>query len=682
MDGRITIGTQIDESKFDKQIASIERKIEAEEKNTQLKFKAKVQAESNLEENIKQINELKSKLDELNQKKQKFNEIQLELFKGKELSETGKSVFQGLYNDIKQIDKVEQAIAKSEKKQNDLRQKVQQTTLAYQKSGDKVKELKSKIDSVNLTKQQEQAKKLQENFNGIGKSVNSSIVSIGKLALGVLSVASAYSLVSSASSTLGQYDKEYASNLEYIRYLLAQALAPALKYLVNLASTLLSYLNYILKARFNITLFSKNSAKNFENAKKSTGGISNNTEKIKKDLQTTSFDEMTVLNDTSSSTGSGGGGADFTAPSINPSLIQGEVPKWLKWIADNKKLILSVFAGVIGGLKAWKLGLDAIKSLGIGLLIEGIVYTIQSLIEYLNDPTWENFGSIIQGIGIALLGLALTIGSVPLAVIGAGVLILGTIIKYWDQIKAFLQEGIDWLTGKSDWVHEMFGDTLGNIYDIFVENLQLILNWFDTTFINIRKIFDELIGFVKNVFTGNWKGAWENIKNIVKAVIDWLIDTFWSVLNIINNVAKIIGTTIGDIIGGALKTVINAFLSLAESLLNKPVDAINSLISKINDVPGIKLSRLDRIELPRMKVGGIINMPGRGIPIGGGRAIGGEAGQEGILPLTDTQAMETLGEAIGRYITINANITNTMNGRVISRQMQQIKNDDNFAYNT
>ena len=43
--------------------------------------------------------------------------------------------------------------------------------------------------------------------------------------------------------------------------------------------------------------------------------------------------------------------------------------------------------------------------------------------------------------------------------------------------------------------------------------------------------------------------------------------------------------------------------------------------------------------------------------------------------------METLGEAIGRYITINANITNTMNGRVISRQLQQINNENNFAYN-
>ena len=43
--------------------------------------------------------------------------------------------------------------------------------------------------------------------------------------------------------------------------------------------------------------------------------------------------------------------------------------------------------------------------------------------------------------------------------------------------------------------------------------------------------------------------------------------------------------------------------------------------------------------------------------------------------------METLGEAIGKYIKINANITNTMNGRVISRQLQQINNENNFAYN-
>lgn len=68
--------------------------------------------------------------------------------------------------------------------------------------------------------------------------------------------------------------------------------------------------------------------------------------------------------------------------------------------------------------------------------------------------------------------------------------------------------------------------------------------------------------------------------------------------------------------------------------------------------------------------------------VGGASAIAGEAGHEGYIPLSDSQAMETLGEAIGRYITINANITNTMNGRVISKTLQQIQNDRDFAYNT
>ena len=64
-----------------------------------------------------------------------------------------------------------------------------------------------------------------------------------------------------------------------------------------------------------------------------------------------------------------------------------------------------------------------------------------------------------------------------------------------------------------------------------------------------------------------------------------------------------------------------------------------------------------------------------------GGAIGGESGAEGVLPLTDTQAMATLGREIGKWITINANIENKMNGRLISRQLQTIRNEQDFAYN-
>ena len=63
-------------------------------------------------------------------------------------------------------------------------------------------------------------------------------------------------------------------------------------------------------------------------------------------------------------------------------------------------------------------------------------------------------------------------------------------------------------------------------------------------------------------------------------------------------------------------------------------------------------------------------------------AIIGERGAEAVVPLTDSQQMELLGETIGRYITINANIVNTMNGRVISRELKQVQNNQDFAYNT
>lgn len=83
--------------------------------------------------------------------------------------------------------------------------------------------------------------------------------------------------------------------------------------------------------------------------------------------------------------------------------------------------------------------------------------------------------------------------------------------------------------------------------------------------------------------------------------------------------------------------------------------------------------------LPKLAVGGIVNMPGSGVPYNG--AIIGERGAEAVVPLTDSQQMELLGQSIGRYITVNANINTILNGRVINRELQQLQNESNFASN-
>lgn len=678
-DGSIMIETKLSTDKFDKQIVNLEKRIKEEENKSELKLKAKLQAEDELKRHKQAIFEIEQEYEKTSQQVEHLQSIMSKQSRGISLTPQEFTDLQGSEKIISNNEKIGETLDKMYAKEVKLNNAVDRTSLAYKQTKDNVTSYKAKIESINSQKQQAQVDQLKNGFNKMNTSVSSSIKHIGRLALGIFSVASAYRLMSSASSTLGQYDEQYATNLEYIRYLIAQAIAPALKYVVNLASTLLSYLNYILNAWFGITLFSKNSAKNFMNAKNSTGGISKNTGKIKKDLQTTPFDEMNVLSDTSSSGTSGA-----VAPSIDPSLFEGKVPDWLKWIANNKNLILSVMAGVGAGLLAWKLGLDGIKALGIGVLISGIMYTIQSLISYLNDGSWENFGKIIQGIGVALLGLAIIIGSVPVAVAGAITLIVGTIVKYWEQIKAFLQNGIDWLVSKTDWVKDNFGIVGETIYTIFTSLLQGLLNIFDSLFTAIKGMFDGIIKFIKGVFSGDWKQVWEGIKDIFSSVwngIKGIVSSVWqyikSIFNSLVNLVKGIANTIW----GVIKILINLIISG----INVLIRGMNQLSFDAPDwVPGIGGKRwgVNIPQIPRLAKGTILNAPGRGVPVAGGRALAGEAGREAYLPLSDTQLLEELGSTIGKYITINANITNSMNGRIISRQLQKIQNDSNFAYNS
>ena len=610
-DGSIMIETELSTDKFDKQITGLEKKIKKEEEKAQLKLKAKLQAEDELEKHKQKILEIEQEYQKTSQQVEHLQNIMSKKEKRETLTPQDVTDLQNYAEINKQNERLGATLDKAYEKQTKLNNKVEQTSLAYKQIQDNVQEYKTKIESVKLQKQQEQVNRIKNNFEGLSKSVGKAIGRVARLALGVISVASAYRFVRQASSTLGQYDEQYATNLEYIRYLIAQTIAPALKYVVNLASTLLSYLNYIAQAWFGITLFSKNSAKNFMNAKNSTGGISKNTGKIKKDLQTTPFDEMNVLSDTSSSGTSGA-----VAPSIDPSLFKGEVPDWLQWIVDHKDEILAVMAGVTSGLFAWQLGLSAIKALGFGMIVAGIVGLIESIIDYLKDPSWENFGKIISNIGLIIMGVGVIISSVlgtvvgmPVIIAGAIVLIVGIIVKYWEQIKAFLQSGIDWLKSKSDWVRDTFGDTIGYIYDYLVETLQHILDAFDSLFKMLKNILDDVIKIVKDIIHGDWAQAWEDAKQLVVDMFQGLWDTIKNIFFAIASLGVSIAMAVGGTISGIFKAIVNAILSAIENILNTPIKTVNAMIGVVNTVPGVDISTLPTFRLPRLKAGGIINIP-------------------------------------------------------------------------
>lgn len=584
MDGEITIGTKLDTDKFDRQISQLEKKMKKEEDK-------KIVIDAKLGSQQQELDEARQKADALADAYQRLKEAQNKVSTGQATPKEF-TTFQDLQSTYGSLEQLGTQFDKALTKQEAIEQKVAQTKFRYDEINAKVSEYKQKIENVKIEKQVSDVDKLKNSFNSVGSSIQSSISKVARLALGIFGIRSAFMFLKRASSDLASYDQQYATNLEYIRYALTQMIAPVLQWIVNLAAKLLGYINAIMQGWFGINLFSRGSAKNFQKMKAGAGGVAKAVKEIKKQLA--GFDEINMLTD-QSDTGTSAGAGGVGMPNFDLSAMQGEVPAWLQWIIDNKDLILSILAGIAAGLLAIKLGATGIQALGIGLMVTGIIYTIQSLLDYLKDPSWENFGKVIQGIGIAIVGLGILIGNVPLIVAGAIVLIVGTIIKHWEDIKAFLQNGIDWLKGKSDWVHEMFGDTIGNIYDTFVENLQLILNWFDMTFTNIKRIFDGLIQIIKGVFTGNWREAWEGIKNIFGGIFNWIGNTAKTVLQMAWNLVKNFATTGANTVAGIFKTIVNAVLRTIENVLNSPIRTINRLISVINAVPRNKFKYIANI---------------------------------------------------------------------------------------
>lgn len=669
LDGYLKIKTKLDNSGIDKDITELENKI----KKTQTDNLGLDKEATGLQEEINQYEKLCNEADKYKEKIKQLEAERKTLTLGG-LSSTNVPQYNSLTTNIDLMkQKYSQAtieIDKQASKIDKVYAKLNKIKAKQTENNAKVQEFKDKIESIKINK-------VQNQINNIGKGIQGQISKIGKMAFAIIGIRTAWNAVRSAINIVSQYNSQVSTDLEYMRYCIANALVPIVQSLIKLLYTALSYINAISTAWFGINLFSNSSAKNFQKMKNSASGTAKSAKEIQKSLQ--GFDEMNILQDNTSSTG---GSTGVSAPSMDLSNVQGEIPAWLKWIIENKDLIISTLTGIATAVLLIKFGLEGIKALGIGVLIAGIMYTVMALIEYLKDPSWENFGKVIQGIGVSIIGVGVIIASVlgivagaPVIITGAIVLIWGTIVKYWEQIKAFFQSGIDWLKGKSDWIRQMFGDVVGDIYDNFVSGLQDVLNWLDSTMKGIKANFNEIISFIKNVFSGNWQGAWQNIKNIFSNIWEGMKNTVKTIFGLIGKMAINIGKTVGATISGAFKAVVNGVLRAIEDILNSPIRAINSLTDVINRVPGINLGYLNTFNLPRLAKGGVISQPTQ--------AIIGEAGREAVVPLENNmewldiladKLVSKIGTSGGSYI-IN------LDGRTIQRGQAKRRQELAFATN-
>lgn len=288
--------------------------------------------------------------------------------------------------------------------------KVQNELEKYKNKLIDLKEKKEKLSQTPIEKTD--FSNVKENVKGIGNGIENIIKKVGRWALAVFSVRSAYNLVRQASSTLAQYDKQYATNLEYIRFVLAQAIAPILNWIVGLVFKLMSYVNYVAKALFGVNLFSNASAKNFQK-------MSNSATKIKKELQSANFDEMNVLSDTSDTSSTGA-----IAPSVDLGNLEDvEIPDWLKNLTEFLKPIIDFFQEIIDKY---------------GPVTGGIIIVVGALAGFLILKTlislFTNFGKSVTGISADFTGFLNSLGKAVefIAILGGLALVITTVTTLID----------------------------------------------------------------------------------------------------------------------------------------------------------------------------------------------------------------------------------------------------------
>ena len=490
---------------------------------------------------------------------------------------------------------------------------------------------------ITLRKRQQDINKID--FSNLNRGMSNVIKKVARWSLAIFGIRSAYMAVRNAINVISQDDEQLKADIDYIKSALAYTLEPVVRAIVNLAKQLMFYIGYIIQSWTGKNIF--------ENANKSLKGAVGQATKLSKILA--GFDEMNILQDNSSS-GSGGG----VTPSFDLTNLQNmDVPRWVRWIAGvggNK--LKAILAAIASALVAIKLGLTAIKAFGVGLAIYGIITAIQSLIRFLKDPTFDNFTDTIKGITLAVTGVALAVGAWPVAFAGAMTYIVVQLVKHLDEVKKTMLNFNGWLDKNVlGWLKEWFGPLGELIYIpfknavLFIENLFVNLLSSIKTFINgVVKLFKgDLIGGIKDMFKG------------FSTILITPIQTFYN----------------------SAKNMIKEIIGLFKDLRNTSIGGGGSFSISYGGGGGGRAK--GGIYYPKLAVGGIINQPGRGVPYHG--ATIAERGAEAVLPLTDSQQMALLGEAIGKYITINAQITNTMNGRVISKELQRVQNGSDFAYN-
>ncbi|MDS9022099.1 prophage LambdaSa04, tail tape measure protein, TP901 family [Streptococcus pneumoniae] len=340
----------------------------------------------------------------------------------------------------------------------------------------------------------------------------------------------------------------------------------------------------------------------------------------------------------------------------------------------------------------------ALPIIGTAIAIAAAVAAIIVIVKYLWE-TNEGFRDAVTTVWNAILEV---INAVVSEISNFVMSIFGTVVAWWTENQELIRASAETVWNAIYTVISTILDILGPLLQAGWDNIQLII----TTTWEIIKIVVEtainvvlgVIQAVMQIITGDWSGAWETIKGVFSTVwqaIQSIVQTIFSAIqSYISNVLNAISSTVSSVWEG-IKSTISGAINGAKDAVSSAIEAIKGLFNFSISWPHIPLPHfyvsgsanpLDWLSqgVPSIGIewyakGGIMTKPTIFGMNGNSLMVGGEAGNEAVLPLND----KTLG-AIGRGIaqtmggtspTINITIT----GNTVREEADIIRIADEVA---
>ena len=197
-------------------------------------------------------------------------------------------------------------------------------------------------------------------------------------------------------------------------------------------------------------------------------------------------------------------------------------------------------------------------------------------------------------------------------------------------------------------IAEWVSKTVGNIKDWIKGAVDTIKGWFSDLWSKIKEIFSPVANFFKDV--------WNKAYNAVKTVFSPIVDFFGGIWDKIKSKFSKLGTSIGDAISSAVKSGINGVISLIERTINNAISLINGAIKLINLLPGVNVSYVKKLSMPRLAKGGIIDSATI--------AMVGEQGKEAVVPLeNNTEWMDKLADRLAAKMASPTRVSLNVDGK-------------------